>query len=162
MKQQSHPANPESKTPKEGTSTCTGQGSRQLSLSVAAQPGSEESIVLVHWVHHDNPLFQPGVWVQIVKTDEDIWFHAISPVNEVIGAQLPSEEAASATSHSFRVLSVEALMTWLLPTQRTYDTALVWPPITAKGAEICTSKAQLAAGHIQRCSDVSCNDCESS
>ncbi len=42
-----------------------------------------------------------------------------SPVNEVMGAQLPSDWAASATSHSFRVLSVDALMTWLLPTQRT-------------------------------------------
>ncbi len=41
------------------------------------------------------------------------------PVKEVMGAQLPSDWAASATSHSFRLLSVDALMTWLLPTQRT-------------------------------------------
>lgn len=34
-----------------------------------------------------------------------------SPVNEVIGAQLPSKEAASATSHNFKWLSVDALMT---------------------------------------------------
>ena len=66
------------------------------------------------------------------------------PVKEVIGAQLPSDEAASATSHSFRWLSVEALMTWLLPTHRTYDTALECPPMTARGAEICNTASDLS------------------
>lgn len=66
---------------------------------------------------------------------------ALLPVKEVIGAQLPSVVAASATSHSFKWLSVDALMTWLLPTHRTYDTAFEWPPMTARGAEICNAAA---------------------
>ena len=48
------------------------------------------------------------------------------------GRRLPFRVARD-TSHSFSVSSVDALTTWLPPMNRTYETALLWPPITDRG-----------------------------
>ena len=46
-------------------------------------------------------------------------------------------EEADWMSHSLRVLSVDAVASWEAPMKRTYDTARLWPAMTAKGLAIC-------------------------